>query len=437
MKRKFTFWSLVLVLFLSACGGGATVDTFDVPEELGNEYFVTHSGNTDWYIPGAEGIYNDKTGWTVFNFEYGQIYAIFETLKNPTDENEPFGLNFDIQWVQNGSVMKHAMCFSVENYNDNLQNGWGDEKSYDFNPPYTTGTDQNWESLDASKDYKFGCHFEGDDADWIYFVHHHLVNSKAVQALTDLAPTETQLPTATPTFTPGPGTPTAVIPTATITVTGGTVPFACGDLSLSGNIDWSKVSLFVLDCVNSRVQVKFLGDNLDKSMVQFEINQVDTSLVNGYVSVPNCTLGAVTTIQGGTSQTDKSVKVDCPDMGFSLSGTKQMNAPLGVSYFENPPLCGTLIMSGKVDWTKVSTFALDCYNSRAQFHFRGQSMDRVMVQFEKDQNGTNKVDAYASVLGCKVGNEAVTTNNGAWQTKAEIVTTCPEYGFEVKALIAK
>ena len=172
-------------------------------------------------------------------------------------------------------------------------------------------------------------------------------------------------------------------------------------------------------------------------MVQFEINQTNTQEINGYVSVPNCVLGDVTTVVGGTSKNGTSVTIECPDMGLKLTGTKQVGERIGVSNFQSPVGCGRLAMAGIIDWTKIATFALDCYNNRAQFHFRGESLDRVMVQFEKDQNGTERVDAYASVVGCKVGNEAVTSNHTAWQTKTEVITTCADFGFEVKATLLK
>lgn len=384
MKRwhVLAIFIVVFSLVTAACGASNQVPPpevlvkINIPQDLSHDWLRTNVGNTDWYMTGVSGITNPTTGWTQFQFDGFSVRAIWTSTPNPSPYGGDFNYTFDIQKVDSkGLVLDHAVCFDINLYNESIDQG-KDNVYKDY-----ARADQ----MEFSHATTFtvtetvGCKF-GASGDVIYAIHTHGVLSDSGTVIPE--PTVTSTVTPYPTITPGPGTPTAVIPTATLAAISGPVPFACGELVLSGTVDWSKVSTFTLDCVNSRVRFYFKGDAMDQIFVQFQKDQQRPGNVNAYVSIPNCAIGPVVVQTGGIQDSGATETVDCGTFGFKVSSS--LSAASGaLTLFASVPGCGNLDLTGTVDWSKISSFAMDCTNSRYQFHFRGPSLDRVMVNFER------------------------------------------------------
>lgn len=436
MKRLYVLAMFIIAFSMvtAACGASsqnqtpATYSKINIPQDLSHDWVKTGVGYTNWYMTGVTGITNPVTGWTEFQFDGYSLRAIWTSTPNPSPYNVDFAYTFDIQKVDSkGLVLDHAACFDINQYNDLVERGKNVYKDY------VRADRMNFQHATTyTVTEKVGCQLDGSE-DVIYGIHTHGVLSDSGTVIPQ--PTATATATAVPTLTPGPGTPTAIVPTVTLAAITGPVPFACGELALSGTVDWNKVAIFTLDCVNSRVRFYFKGDAMDQIFVQFQKDQQKPGNVSAYVNIPNCVLGPVTVQTGGVQDSGATETIDCSNYGFKVSSSLSAG-PGGQTLFASVPGCGNLNLSGTVEWNKISSFSMDCVNSRYQFHFRGQSMDRVWVNIERSQGHPDRLDAWATVIGCKIGNETVGPNHtSAWQTQKQAQTVCPDYGLDITASV--
>lgn len=424
MKKVFIALCLISVL-LTACGGAQGTEIvqpeFNIPQSLGSGWERTKAGETDIYVYGGiEGVYNESTGWTSFDFGSHQVFVTLTSFPNPTDEGAPYGRTFDVQRVEGNEVKSHAICWDVNSYNRQVQYGNTAEREYEIDLPSDIGLgeDNYWQASNQSVDYVFGCRFGDEDADVLYLVHHHLVNSNAVQALTAFAPTGTATNTPAPTATSGPGTPTAVIPTATVTNLGD-IPFGCGSFArLTGTVNWSQVANLSIDCVKSIYTITFKGDDVSQLPVDFWWDQATNQLLSR-TKIADCEV--------------LGTRVICQRFFFNVSVEKPVSE-IGSAQVSMPVGCGTVALDGVVDWSKIASVAVNCNNSRFQLSFRGQNMDRVWFYVEAEQNPTY-IQGYTNLIGCVVNRQKVTEGNTGWADRTKKVTmVCEAQGIDLIAI---
>lgn len=424
MKKVFIALCLISVL-LAACGGAQGTETvqpeFNIPKDLGNGWERTKADETDIYVyGGTTGVHNESTGWTSFDFGDHQVFVALTSFPNPTDEGAAYGRTFDVQWVEGDEVKKHATCWDVNEYNRQVQYGNKAERDYEIDLPSNIGLadDSRWASADQSLDYVYGCRFGNDEADTVYLVHHHLVNSAAIQALTQFAPTGTATVTPAPTLTPGPGTPTAIVPTATLTNLGTDIPFGCGSFArLTGTVNWNAVASLSIDCVKSIYTFVFKGDDVSQLPVDFWWDQATNQFL-ARTKIPDCQVNGA--------------QVVCQRFFFNVSVEKPA-AEIGSAQVFMPSGCGNVAIDGVVDWSKIASVSVNCNNSRFQISFRGQNMDRVWFYIEAEQNPAY-VQGYTNLIGCVVNKQKVTESRSGWaDTTKKATMVCEVQGINLTA----
>lgn len=185
MKRYWLIFAAVVVL-ITACAPAqvpeepavSVPDALVIPDSLGIDWYKVSAGNTDMYVYKTEGVYDEKSGWVTFNYDGYKLLAVLTSDPNPSDEGQNYVRKFDVQWVEGKSVVRHAVCFDVDWYNANLEVGQ-DVKYYDVRLPEQFSP----QSANQVTTSTYGCGFEGITSDVIYIVHHHLVNSSALQEI--------------------------------------------------------------------------------------------------------------------------------------------------------------------------------------------------------------------------------------------------------------